>query len=173
MHASLTLDPLNANTLQSLSIPLYLSRDYPAATSALRKSIAINPAIDASHFFLGAIELLGGHNDEAFKEFAAENKILNRDAGSALVNFALGNRPTSDVALARLMREGGRIWPYGIAIVFAYRGETNDAFEWLEKAYESRDYDLQSFVRGDPLLMSLHGDVRWAALLKKMNLPYD
>jgi TolB-like protein len=170
LNASLLLDPLNANTLQSLSIPLYLNRDYAAATSALQKSIAINPTIDYSHFLLGVIHLLSGRNDEALKEFAAENKALNREVGSALVNYSLGNRLKSDDALARLIREGTRVWPYGIAAVFAHRGETNDAFEWLEKAYAARDYDLQSFVRGDPLLISLHGDVRWAALLSKMHL---
>jgi TolB-like protein len=170
LNASLLLDPLNANTLQSLSIPLYLNRDYASATSALQKSIAINPTIDYSHFLLGVIQLLSGRNDEALKEFAAENKVLNREAGSALVNYSLGNRSKSDDALARLIREGTRVWPYGIATVCAHRGETNDAFEWLEKAYSARDYDLQSFVLGDPLLMSLHGDARWAALLRKMRL---
>jgi TolB-like protein len=170
LHASLTLDPLNANTLQTLSIPLFLNRDYAAAVSALRKSLAINPTIDSSHYLVGVIQLLSGRNDEALKEFAAENKPLNRYAGSALVNFSLGNRSESDAALARLIREGAQVWPYGIATVFAHRGEKNDAFEWLEKAYTARDYDLQQFVRGDPLLMSLHGDVRWAALLRKMHL---
>jgi TolB-like protein len=170
LHASLTLDPLNANTLQTLSIPLFLNRDYAAAMSALRKSLAINPAIDYSHYLMGVIQLLSDRNDEALREFAAENKILNRDAGSALVNFSRGNRSESDAALARLIREGAPVWPYGIATVFAHRGEKNEAFEWLEKAYAARDYDLQQLVRRDPLLMSLHDDVRWAALLRKMHL---
>ncbi len=170
LNASLTLDPLNANTLQSLSVPLYLNRDYAGAASALRKSIAINPTIDYNHFLLGVIELLSGRNDEALKEFAGENKVPNRDAGAALVNFSRGNRSESDAALARLIREAARIWPFGIATVFAYRGEKNDAFEWLEKAYAARDYDLQEFLLGDPLLISLHNDPRWAALLSKMHL---
>ena len=171
LHASLTLDPLNANTLQTLSIPLFLNRDYAAAMSALRQSLAINPNIDYSHYLLGVMQLLSGRNDEALKEFTLESKVLSRDAGSALVHFSLGNRSESDAALARLIREGAQVWPYGIATVFAHRGENNDAFDWLEKAYTARDYDLQQLVRGDPLLVSLHGDVRWAALLKKMNLP--
>jgi hypothetical protein len=136
-----------------------------------RKSIAINPAIDNSHFLLGVIQLLSGHNDEALTEFAAENKPLNRDAGSALANFALGNRSESYAALTRLIRDGTQVWPYGIATVFAFRGEKDDAFEWLEKAYTARDYDLQQFVRGDPVLMPLDGDIRWAGRLKRMHLP--
>jgi adenylate cyclase len=170
LNASLTLDPLNANTLQSLSIPLYLNRDYAAAMAALRKSLAINPAIDYTHFLLGVIQLLIGRNDEALKEFAAENNALNHDAGSALMNFSLGKRSESDAALARLIREGAQLWPYGIAMIYAYRGEKNEAFEWLEKAYTARDYDLLQFVRADPLLISLHDDVRWAVLLRKMHL---
>ena len=77
MHeiASLTLDPLNANTLQALSIMLYLDRDYAAAIMALRKSIAINPTIDYSHYLLGVIQLLSGHNDEAIKESRPRIKL--------------------------------------------------------------------------------------------------
>ena len=106
LNASLTLDPLNANTLQSFSIPLYLNREYAAAMAALRKSIAINPAIDYSHYLLGVIHLLSGRNDEALKEFTVENTSLNHDAGIALVNFSLGNRSESDTALSRLIRAG-------------------------------------------------------------------
>jgi len=54
--------------------------------------------------------------------------------------------------------------------VYAFRGETDRAFEWLERAYASRDSGLAQF-KGDPLLKSLEHDPRYAAFLKKMHLP--
>jgi hypothetical protein len=54
-------------------------------------------------------------------------------------------------------------------LVFAYRGENDQAFDWLEKAYDVRDGDL-AFVLRDPLLVPLHDDPRWSVLMKKMNL---
>ena len=73
-------------------------------------------------------------------------------------------------AIARVVHEVGTFWPYGIALIHAYRGERDQAFDWLEKAHAGRDVDLM-FLKADPLLMPLHNDPRWSALMKKMNLP--
>ncbi len=61
---------------------------------------------------------------------------------------------------------------YQIAQAFAWRGEKERAFEWLERAFTQRDGGL-SIVKTDPLMRNLRGDPRYAALLKKMNLPAD
>ena len=58
---------------------------------------------------------------------------------------------------------------YQIAEVHAARGETDHAFEWLERAYIQRDLGL-SQMKTRPLLHSLHGDSRWGAFLHKMGL---
>jgi hypothetical protein len=57
-----------------------------------------------------------------------------------------------------------------IAEVYAYRGEADRAFEWLERAHAQRDGGLAE-TKGDPLLKSLERDPRYAAFLKKMRLP--
>jgi hypothetical protein len=54
--------------------------------------------------------------------------------------------------------------------VYAFRGETERAFEWLEGAYTKRDPGI-TLIKGDPLLKSLERDPRYTALLKKMRLP--
>jgi TolB-like protein/Tfp pilus assembly protein PilF len=170
INALLVLDPLNANTFQLLGIVLYLNSDYSGAESVLRKSLAINPNIDANHFFLGLIQLKGGHLEAAMQEFLADEESSNRAAGLALAYHALGRKSESDAALARLIQENSLFWPSGIALVYAYRGERNEAFTWLEKAYAARDSYLLTFLLGDPFLTPLHDDPRWTALLRKMNL---
>ena len=169
-NASLAVDPLNSSTYQVLGLILYLKGDYAHAESALRKSLSINPGIDVSHEYLGLIQLVQGQHKEALKEFAADPEISVRDTGLALVDHVLGRKAESDAALARVVHEVGTFWPYGIALIHAYRGERDQAFDWLEKAYAARDVDLM-FLQADPLLMSLHNDPRWSALMKKMNLP--
>jgi len=57
-------------------------------------------------------------------------------------------------------------------MVYAARGDPDHAFEWLERAYRQRDAGLLG-IKIDPFLTSLHGDPRYAALLRKMNLPVD
>jgi len=54
--------------------------------------------------------------------------------------------------------------------VYAFRGDKDRAFEWLDRAYEMRDDDLY-FIKDDPLIKSLENDPRYKAFLKKMNLP--
>ena len=59
---------------------------------------------------------------------------------------------------------------FQIAEVFAYRGEIDRAFEWLDRAYTLHDGGMAD-IKGDPLLKNLERDPRYSAFLKKMRLP--
>ena len=59
-----------------------------------------------------------------------------------------------------------------LAEVYAYRGEKDRAFEWLERAHRQRDPGLAS-LRIDPFLANLQGDPRWNAFLRTMGLADD
>mgnify|MGYP001032824281 CR=1 FL=1 len=57
-----------------------------------------------------------------------------------------------------------------IAEVYAWRGEPDKAFEWLERAYAQNDGSLP-FIKADPLMKSVQSDPRFAAFLRKLGLP--
>jgi hypothetical protein len=59
---------------------------------------------------------------------------------------------------------------YRIAEVYAFRNQSDEAFEWLDRAYVQRNAGLIQ-TKVDPLLNSLRNDPRYAALLKKLNFP--
>jgi hypothetical protein len=59
---------------------------------------------------------------------------------------------------------------FEFAAIHAFRNQTHEAFEWLDRAYAQRDPSLMS-TKVEPLLNSWHHDPRFAALLKKLNLP--
>jgi hypothetical protein len=61
---------------------------------------------------------------------------------------------------------------YQIAEVYAYRGDKDKAFEWLERARRQRDPGLAG-LRKDPLLPNLRDDPRWNAFLRTMGLADD
>jgi len=157
--------------VQNLGVVLYFSGDYAGAESSLRKSLTMNLDIDYNHYLLGLIRLSKGDYETALKEFGMERNHLTQDAGLALAYHAAGKHRDSDEALAHLLKEGTQLWPYGIATTYAYRGERDEAHNWLEGAYAVRDTDLHTFAFGDPLLAPLHTDARWSALMRKMNLP--
>jgi len=56
-----------------------------------------------------------------------------------------------------------------IAEVYAYRGDSDLAFQWLNRAYQQRDSGMRS-LKIDPLLKTLHKDARYFELLRKMRL---
>ena len=60
--------------------------------------------------------------------------------------------------------------PSSIAAVYAYRGESDEAFKWLDRAYEQKDSLLYG-LKYRPEFDGLHDDPRYKAFLKKMNLP--
>jgi TolB-like protein len=171
IRAAVTLDPLSSFAVQNLGVVLYFSGDHAGAESSLRKSLTMNLDIDYNHYLLGLIRLSKGDYETALKEFGMERNHLTQDAGLALAYHATGKHRDSDEALAHLLKEGTQLWPYGIATTYAYRGERDEALNWLERAYAVRDTDLHTFAFGDPLLAPLHTDARWSVLMRKMNLP--
>jgi hypothetical protein len=72
--------------------------------------------------------------------------------------------------LRELIEKYQAIDPYLIAQVYAFRNQPDEVFKWLNRAYAERNDGL-IYMKPDPVLKSLHGDPRFAALLKKLNLP--
>jgi adenylate cyclase len=141
------------------------------AELAYRKVIAINAQFDGNHYFITRILLTRGQLDLALKEIQPEPASDAKDAGLAMVHHAMQRQADSDSALARLIRASGETWPYAVATVYAYRGQLNEAFEWLDKSRLARDSDLLMGIRGDPEFAPLRTDPRYKALLRELNLP--
>jgi TolB-like protein len=168
---AIALDPLDADAHVGLGIDVYLrSGRLAEAEQTFRRARQIAPESNSIHYFLGLVLMLQGHNDEALAEFKKESLDDGQLEGSAMVHFAAGRKIESDEFLAEAIRHNGTSWASEIARVFAFRGEKDHAFEWLDKAYDERDEDLY-FIKDDPLLKNLEGDSRYGGFLKKMNLP--
>jgi tetratricopeptide (TPR) repeat protein len=59
---------------------------------------------------------------------------------------------------------------YQIAEIYAYRGETNKAFHWLDRAIQQRDPGAPE-VQTDPLMRNVRQDPRYTEVLKKIRMP--
>jgi serine/threonine-protein kinase len=59
---------------------------------------------------------------------------------------------------------------YQIAEVYAWRAETDKAFEWLQIAYDNHDTGLLGLLI-DPLVRGLRSDARYKSLVVKVGLP--
>jgi hypothetical protein len=90
--------------------------------------------------------------------------------GQALAYHALGRQQPSDAALTKLIATHGQDAAFQVAQVYAYRGQPDKAWQWLERAYQQRDSGLPS-IKTEPLLESMRHDPRYAGFLEKMHLP--
>jgi TolB-like protein/Flp pilus assembly protein TadD len=168
------LDPLSAPAWDSLALVLMVSGDYTAAREALRQALAIDPARVFTLHRAAIIELLDRRPREAL---AAAQKLRADDDGSqafrlqdiTLAEYSLGHAKQSQQALDEMIAHNAKGAPYTIAVAYAWRGEPDKAFDWLERAYQQRDGGLAG-LKIDPVIASLHGDPRYEAMLKKINL---
>ena len=80
----------------------------------------------------------------------------------------MGDESTAQAALRELKFGWGEQWPSEIAHVYAYRGEIDMAFEWLEKDYAVSGPAGWGEWRLMRLLDNLHADPRWQNFLEKV-----
>jgi TolB-like protein/thioredoxin-like negative regulator of GroEL len=168
MNASLAQDPLNPSSYFVLSFIHARRGRLPEAEAALRRALEISPTFSRAHYFLSVILVNRAAAELALVEATKETEESARIAGLATVYFALGRKAESDLALAQLLASQPN-HPLEIAGAYAFRGETDQALEWLETAYAQKDPFLYG-IKGDLRLKKLEGDPRFKAFLKKMNL---
>jgi serine/threonine protein kinase/tetratricopeptide (TPR) repeat protein len=169
MKRAIDLDPLSGYAWANVGLLQTMTHDYPAARQSIQRALAVNPAADAFHFALGQLNLLQGRLTEAQTEFQKQGAEANRRMGVAMVEHATGHDKQSQAALKELIAKNAGDSAYQVADVYAWRGEKDRAFEWLQRAYQQRDSGLNG-IAWDPLLSSLKDDPRYGALLKQLGL---
>jgi tetratricopeptide (TPR) repeat protein len=164
-------DPLSLTDLYNLAIRYLAAGRAAEGEATIRRYIELNPDGYGAHSVLGDALLLQGRADEALAEYEKEADPSARLAGRAMALHVRGHRAASEAALRQLVAEYGDQAKL-IAEVHACRGEADQAFVWLGRAYDRHDSDL-AYLKPAPFLATLHGDPRWAELLRKVGLPAD
>jgi TolB-like protein/Flp pilus assembly protein TadD len=164
------IDPLSAIAWSNLGLYLTFHRDYLGANESLRRCLEINPESSFGGHHVAILRLLEGNAAEALATARKIGIEFFRLTDVTMAEHSLGHAKESQQALDELIAKHAPDGAYQIAEALAWRGEKDKAFEWLERAYQQRDGGL-SEVKVDLLLDRLHGDPRFKALLKKMNLP--
>jgi len=167
--AASVLDPLGAISQAGLGTISYRAGRLAEAEVRLRKSIETSPTFVWAHWTLGTVLLEAGRLDCALAQMLLTTSDGGGDAGLALVYHAMNRRNESDAALARATNAYGERRMYVLAEVHAYRGEIDEAFAWLDRAYRQKDVSLYR-IKGDPLLKNLEPDPRYRVFLRQMNL---
>jgi TolB-like protein/Flp pilus assembly protein TadD len=171
VNAALAQDPLSPPPYQVLCYIQLRRGRFEEAEAAARRFLEINPVNAYGHAIIGTVLLVRGQPAAALTEYLKETVEAARLAGSAMAYSALGRKADSDAPLAQLLKYQADRYPFRIAQVYAFRGETDEALKWLDLAYAQKDSGGLPVIKGDPLFKKIEGDPRYKAFLKKMNLP--
>jgi hypothetical protein len=145
--------------------------DLKRARAVNARTLEISPGAQAARQIRCQLDLLERRWAEAEDHCLSVENRTDALFYRAALRSVRGTRTEADAALAELMAGGGGKSPFTMAELYAWRGEVDQAFQWLERAAEQRDgiSDLKS----DVFLRPLRGTPRFVALLKKLKLPLD
>jgi len=167
---AIELDPLAYLARSNLARILLAEGKLDETDAEARKSAELQPTAAASRRWQVIVAVLRGDGEMALREAQLEPNEGYHRLELALAYYARGDRAAADAALADMVANDRDLLAYQIAEVYAWRGETDKAFEWLQISYDNHDTGLLSLLV-DPLMRGLRGDARYKGMLEKIGLP--
>lgn len=163
------LDPIGFVGMSALGQAYMRVRRFDDAISMLEQLAGKRPDYIWDYSNLGLAHLLNGDAERALIEIDKNLENEMRDFATVMAYSTLGREQDAQLLLAKVTSDAGEFRPTRVAESHSWRGETDLAFEWLEKAREGRDPAL-SYVLGNVFLENLVGDPRWPVFLNKLDL---
>jgi serine/threonine-protein kinase len=171
------LEPLNLIVTTRLGDAWYCVHQYDRAVHECRKAVEMDPAFVPAHLWLGLSQLSKGDTDEAVRTLEGARSLPG--AGPSLMLAALGyaygvcgRAATAESVLSQLLAlgSGRHVSALHVALVYLGLGQTDQVFDWLQRALEERA-SLLVRVKADPLFDRIRTDPRFKELLRRMHLP--
>jgi hypothetical protein len=125
-----------------------------------------------AHCQLGMALMQKGDATSALAEIEQEKSEAWRMIGLPMAYCALGRKADADAALNALIAKYEKDAPYNIAYDYAFCGDADKAFEWLDKAVAYQDGGLAEIVT-ENLFDKIHSDPRWLPFLRKIGKAPD
>jgi serine/threonine protein kinase/Tfp pilus assembly protein PilF len=175
MRRAQELDPLSLIINTNVGWMLYFAGRYDAAIEQFRQVLELDADFFVAHWELGLAYEQKGMYAEARAEFqkarmlSPNNPVILGSLGEA---YALsGRRHEAREILNQLTQLSKQqfVSPYLIAVLNVGLGANDQAFQWLEMAYEQRDNGL-IFLKVDPRLRTIRSDPRFQDLLRRVGL---
>ncbi|HXM35011.1 MAG TPA: tetratricopeptide repeat protein, partial [Pyrinomonadaceae bacterium] len=168
------LDPLSLIITVNVADVLYFARQYDQAIKQIERVLELDSPFWLTHMVMGKSQAQRGLYAEAIDELQKAEELLAGDAEVlSVLSFAYaaaGRRSEALKTLQQLKEQAKRHLPtYHFAIIHAGLGEKEQAFDWLERAFEMRAVDLFN-LKVEPMFDSLRQDPRFPNLLRRVGL---
>ncbi len=162
-------DPVNSSVLYDMSLNQRYAGQWDAAIASARTALSLSPGRGQVHMQLALVLLLKGDAAGARVEIEQETSDVWRMISLPLVHCALGRKTEADQAFAALIAKYEKDAPFNIAHDYAFCGNADKAFEWLDKALVDKDPGL-SEIAAESLFAPIHSDPRWLPFLRKIGM---
>lgn len=169
------LDPVSTMTYVAAGVMRYFSRDFNDALRQYQKAIELDPSNPEAYKNLADAYLEKQNCAEATKQFVRSEELVGQSRNASALTRAF--RISGCRGMLRKQLEfysdpaNPDYYPMYAASNAALLGEKEEAFEFLQKAYETRRGIIELPV--EPELENIRSDPRYQDLLRRMNLPVD
>jgi TolB-like protein/cytochrome c-type biogenesis protein CcmH/NrfG len=172
---ALRLDPLSSMTNSMVGWVYLHGRRYDQAIEQLQKTLELDPRSGASWAFLGWAQSCKSLHESAIASLRKSSEIWPGPGPIAWLGqvYATAGYRGEALKILEQLQELSKqqyVSPYGVGRIYAALGQTEEAFRWLETAYEQRG-DWMVFLKVDPVFDDLRSDPRFQDLMRRMNFP--
>ena len=177
------IDPLSLPINNFLGMTYMMAGDDDSAYRQFQHTIAMDPSFPLAHEYFSWFLTTTGRYEESIKE---------KEKGDVLSGASPEQAAAEAIVMEKAFKSGGekRFWqkdlelelkagqqpgasasPFMLAAGYAVTGQTDKAFEYLEKSYEEREGQDLTLLKFDPSYKNLRSDPRFSAMLRKIGLP--
>ena len=173
---ALDLDPASPAVSHSLAVQLYLARKFDRAIEQAHDTLEMDANFAISYAVLGEVYLSKGMYREGLSALEKYSALSRSGATSlALLGYSharLGERKESLQMIEALKAASKQSFVPALFVALVYAGleDKDQAFTWLEKAYEER-FNRLAYLKVEALWDPLRSDPRFADLLRRVGIP--
>ena len=178
LHRAIELDPLNLQYNSNLGQLFCSAHQYDACIDQLKKTLEMDANFAYAHAMLRQAYRLTGKDDLAMEEWKKSAALSNdqeelriaEDVAKVYAESGLRASVERELELQKQLAKRRYVDPTAIAEDYAYLGDKEQTFAWLEKARAEKAGGLES-IKIYHSLDQWHNDPRYIALLKELGLP--
>ena len=178
LHRAIELDPLNLQYNSNLGQLFCNAHQYDACIDQLKKTLEMDANFAYAHAMLRQAYRLTGKDDLAMEEWKKSAALSNdqeelriaEDVAKVYAESGLRASVERELELQKQLAKRRYVDPTAIAEDYAYLGDKEQTFAWLEKARAEKAGGLES-IKIYHSLDQWHNDPRYIALLKELGLP--
>ncbi|MDP2136723.1 MAG: TIR domain-containing protein, partial [Candidatus Didemnitutus sp.] len=165
-------DPLSATVQFYLGVLLEVSGRFEESLQPITRAIELAPAADEFRTHLARALACVGRLSEAEAIAKQEPNEGYRVAIQSFICFRRGDLVGGTKLRNELIANYSATLTGYIAISYADTGDRDEAFVWLNRAYDIRDAAI-AWSKTGVVLQNLHTDPRWPVFLRKIGLADD